>query len=261
MRTLGYVALCGLLLVVAGTAGATTVYTLTDQNSSATVNPYSGMTSWTVDGQSQLCAQNFYYSVNSAAVANLASLPLTVANPATASELQLTYAGSGLNAFVRYDLSGSAVGSRQSDIGEFLRITNTSGQAVNLRFYQYVNLDLGGTPSDDTVSITNGRVADQADTTFTSSETVVTPAPSLYQAGNAATVLTSVLGGTLNNAAGPYFGDAAWAFEWNVTLQAGQALTISKDKAINPVPEPLTVMGLLASLSGVGAYIRNRKGI
>ena len=264
MRTLAYLALGGLILAVAGTAGAVS-YTLSDLNSTATLDTSTGMTSWTVDNQSQLFVQAFYFGIGNGAVANLGSLPLTYSNAFDTNDnpgldfLSEKYDGNGLEATIAYSLAGGATGSLQSDMGEQITVKNTSEAAISLHFYEYVDLDLGGTPNDDTVNIVNGRVADQSDPFFTMAEVVVTPPPSLYQAGNNVDVLDSVLGGTLTDNPGSYTGNAAWAFEWDVTLNPGAALLISKDKEIGPVPEPMTMLGVLSGIGGVGAYIRKRK--
>jgi hypothetical protein len=265
MRTLAYLALCGLILAVAGTAGAVS-YTLEDLNSSATIDTSTGMTSWVVDNQSQLFAQNFYFRIGdspTAGVTNLAALPLTFSRAADVNinpgneVLAVQYDGAGLDAKLGYTLTGFGPGSFKSDIGETITITNTSDRQISLHFYQYVDLDLGGTFADDTAYIVDGRIAEQSDPFWTVSETVVTPPPSRYQV-DYYNGLEPPFSGDLNDNAGPITGDATWIFQWDATLGTGQSLAISKDKMISPVPEPVTMLGLFASIGGVGAYIRKR---
>jgi hypothetical protein len=262
MKLISGVILC-LVLAAAGTAEAG-LYTLADLNSTATYDTSLGMTGWTVDGVSQLYLQSFYYSIGGGDVENLADLPLTFSrsadvNPNPGDEvLSLRYAGGGLQADLGYTLAGSGDGSRQSDIGETISVQNVSGQTMVFHFYQYVDLDLGGTDDNDTVSILNQRFAFQSDPVSTNSETIVVGAPSHYQAGNFIDVLNSVEGGTLTDDAGAYTGDAAWAFQWDVTLAPGGQFGVNIDKAISPMPsapEPATL--LLVALGGL-AMLRRR---
>jgi hypothetical protein len=266
MKTLAYLAVCGLILVVAGTAGAVSL-TLVDVNSTAAYDTSTGMTSWVVDNVSQLWEQQFYYSIGTGAVANIASLPLINVKTTDANfmpgddTLAARYLGSELGVRLNFTLQGGTLG--HSDLSEQILLTNVSGAPMSLHFFEYVDLDLNGTTGNDTVSIANGRVADQVDPLAIASETVVTGIPSRYQAGYYADVKNAVLAGNLSNNAGAYTGDAAWAFQWDVTLASGGQLQISKDKNLAPVavPEPLTVtmLGLIAGVGGVAGYIRKRR--
>jgi hypothetical protein len=219
------------------------------------------MNNWTVDGANYLNTQWFWLALGNGAptALNNVSLP-SVSTPdgLNGPELITTYGTSQYNVSVDYLLTGSQPGSGQSDISETISLNNTSSGALTLHFYQYSDFNFG---AFDTVLLgTNPRGKfDLADVTSASginlSETVATPGANEGEAGLAPATLNKLMNGvnpvTLDNvtSAGPGTTDATWAFEWDITLQAGQSFLISKDKSLD-VPEPgswaLISLGLAA---------------
>ena len=61
---------------------------------------------------------------------------------------------------------------------------------------------------------------------------------------------------TLNDVltAGP--GDVTWAFQWDMTIAPFQTVTIQKAKLLAPIPEPMTMVGLLMAIGGISSYVR-----
>jgi len=262
MRILKCAALVGLMLAVTGTAGAVT---LTDLNSSATIDPSgSGMNNWTVDGVSQLYQQWFWYRIGSqgpeASLDTIGTPAIVQVDPAIAT---ITYSNDLLTIKVIYALAGGTAGSQTSDIAETIRITNNSCDTQTIHFFQYADFDLGGTPGNDTVTLVNANLVSQMDPLSTLGETVETPTPNHYELAFFSTTrdkLNDALPTTLSDGAtsvGP--GDATWAFEWDRDIVAGGTFIISKDKHLSPVPEPLTMLGVLAGVSGLGGYLRRRQ--
>jgi hypothetical protein len=288
MRVVRCTALGFLLLVVTGPVWADIV-PLRDLNSTATFDTTSGQVSWTVDGVGQLYAQQFYYN-SGAGVHNITTLgdtdylvsntnrhqgndvmDVTFTNgtilrdafgdPVLNALGDLTITGATLTVEVKYSLGGSALGSGDSDLGEQILINNTGGA---IKFFQYVDLNLNGTAGNDTVRIENGRVAVQTDPSGVLAESVRVFAPDRYDCGTGGpippggSVYADVTSGAdLPDNVGPYGpGDVAWAFQWN--LGTG-SYSISKDKSIDPVPEPLTMLGVLASVGCVGTYLRRKR--
>ncbi len=234
---------------------------LGDGNSTATFGS-SGQDSWIVDGIDHLYAQEFYFrragdndeqNINSLTLLGQA---LTDTNPFSDTRLDtinsLYTDGNGIEIETNYRIRGGTAGSNNSDIAEQITISNTSNSTISLSFFQYVDFDLGGDFSDDWGQITGGNVAQQFDDEFAASETVVTPIPTLFQMGDAEDMSDLWINGQADtlNGDSSYQGDVAWAFQWDITLQAGESFLISKDKSIVPTPGSMALMttaGLLGT--------------
>ena len=256
------------LLLSAGVVPALgSTIALTDQNSVVSISPdtQSGVYNWSVDGVNQLFQQWFWYRTGGTANAeqSIDTLSAPVISGTSANSATFTYTGSnGLTAQIGYVLTGGASGSMTSDLGESIKLTNTTTAAMDLHFFQYSDFDLNGTPGGDTVVFTNANAVDQYKTLSSSietlAETVTTTSPHVvarWEGDFYPAMLNSLNNGTgttLSNtpAIGTPLGtgDVTWAYEWDYSVPAGQSLLISKDKNISleTVPEP----GTLALLAG-----------
>jgi hypothetical protein len=248
---------------------------LTDLNSTVTIDPTSqaGINGWIVDGVNQLYQQWFWYRIgDSSGQSSIDTLSAPVITQITPKQVDLTYQNDQLKVEVDYTLTGGASGSHASDLGEIVRVTNVSSQAIPLRFFQYADFDLNGTESGDNVQITTagGRGVAAQQTGLgkpTVSESSVAPFSDRFEANFYANTLNGLNSGLpydLNNqsAAGP--GDVTWAFQWNRNLNPGDTLLISKDMNIAAVPEPSPLlMAGAALLVGLGytRFARRRPAV
>jgi PEP-CTERM motif len=231
---------------------------LIDQNSSATIDPDSqaGMFNWFVDGQDQLAQQWFWYRIGPAGSESSID---TLSTPAVSTfdgtrGLSLLYAGSVFSVQVDYLLTGGATGSGQSDIGESIRITNSTDTALDLHFFQYTDFDLLGNPNGDSTQLSFGPnqyfPADQTKGNALS-ETVVTPAANHGEAGLFPITLNELNDGsptTLNDVASAGPEDATWALQWDVTIAPNSTFLLSEDNRL-AIPEPSTLALILVGLS------------
>jgi len=236
-------------------AGGTTV--LADANSSATFDTSSGQVNWLVDGVNQLFTQEFYFrrstDTREFRVDNnnlsLDGIFATDTNPFSDTSndalAQLYSDGNGLQIETLFTLRGGSAGSSNADLAEQITIRNNSNASMSLSFFQFVDFDLGGDFSDDAGQILTGNTVNQNDDDLFVSETVVTPTPTMFQMSNAGDMDDFFNDNAIDNLDGSasYAGDVGWAFQWNITLGAGEQFIISKDKSIVPAPGSMMLLG------------------
>ena len=161
MKSKLIMAMAACVVLCGGMMGRASVYTLSDENSSVSLDPSTSynMYTWTVDGTVQLYQQGFWYAIGTAAQQSLDTLAAPTVTQLDAATLKVGYVGTGLTVNIIYALTGGALHSNSSDIGETIKITNTSTAAQSIRFYQYVDFDLNGTPGGDYVAFSKTPVA------------------------------------------------------------------------------------------------------
>jgi hypothetical protein len=247
--------------------------TLQDVNSKLTINynTPAGVNNWTVDGVNQLSAnvgEWFWFSANGSALASLDTVPIQgtptpidTNGDGTNNQVATSYANTGPNPFkisISYDLTGGQTGSKSSDLSESVKITNTGSTTLTYKFIEYTNFNLGGQASPQDAQITNGDTATQENPNdFMVSQTVVSPKPNFYETSTNTALLTALGNNTaspLNDNGSVTNVDAAWAFEWDVTLAAGASYVIGIDKDLGAVPEPTSTVALI----GLGGLFLTR---
>jgi hypothetical protein len=244
------------------------VYNLTDNNSTAMVDPtsQSGMFHWDIQGQNQLQQQWFWYGLDGVAVHSIDTISAPTVVTTGTRELTATYLTAGsFSVAIDYLLTGGpvvAVGSTAvSDIGETIKISNLSQSPLVFHFYQYSYFNLNGA-SLDTVQLgknPRGLYNDalQQNATAGLTETVTTPGANEGEVNTVGATLAKLNGGAPVTLGAPYGagplgpGAVTWALEWDLSIAAGGSAIISKDKSlqITIVPEPstLAVLGLGAA--------------
>ncbi|MFK7759638.1 MAG: hypothetical protein AB8C13_06805 [Phycisphaerales bacterium] len=247
----------------AALAGGQT-FTIADGNSSASFNSASGQISWDVDGVNQIFGQEFYYrrggdsrefrvdDLNLNNVGNFTQDTNPFSDDRDDAFGSLFTDGNGLEIETLFTIRGNANGSGSADLAEQISIRNMSNSAITLSFFQFVDFDLGGDAGDDFGQIINGNTAQQSDAEFSMTEVVVTPQPQIFQMGSAAGLDNILNDGNIDDLDGTasFSGDVAWAFQWNLTLAAGDSFLISKNKSVVPTPGSAMLLGAAGLFAG-----------
>ena len=262
------------------------VYTLTDQNSRAQIDPYSqrGMFDWSIampnqTWQNQLNQQWFWYRIGNTPEQSLNRLGTPVVTPIDARSISLAYTSAGAYSVeINYLLTGGVVGSGASDILETIRIRNLGNTALDMHFFQYSDFNLQGSPENDVVRLGRNlrglfNEASQHDAGLPSgqglTETVTTPGANhgelgiISPDGSSNFTLDRLNDGlptVLNDGAGAVGpANVTWALEWDVSIAPGGSLVISKDKnmSVHLIPEPSSFA--LLSLGVMALVLRKRR--
>ena len=236
---------------------------MTDGNSTFVFDDVAGnSTNWSVDGTDQLFLQSYYYRVGSAGGEDsLSSLTLTSSALYAGRFLELQYTGAGFRADFTFTLDGGANGSGVADLAQNVTITNTSGSALDLHFFQYNDFDLFGI-GGQTVTQTNANTVFQTNGTTALTEQVGTPSPDHIQIDGYPVIynlLTDLNPTTLNDNTS-YVGDATWAWQWDLNIADGDSVQISKDLRleVTTIPVPAAVWLFGTGLLGLVGVARRR---
>ena len=127
------------------------IWNLSDVNSTVQVNDSTsaGVYQWNIDGFNNLYQMQFWYRVGNVAEQPITNLPLLSATQGDAKNLNLTYGNASLEIRVNYTLTGGAVNSHTSDLGDAVAVTNKTGSSMDFHLYKYADFDLYGSPGGD----------------------------------------------------------------------------------------------------------------
>jgi hypothetical protein len=249
--------------------------TIANNNAVAIVNSgtgtgNAGIRSWTIDGQSQLNQEWFWYRVGgSGPERRLDTLAFNggflLDNDANGEyeTYAAQYAGAGFTVTFSASLIGGSAGSHTSDIRETVSVQNTAGSGtLDFHLFMYTDFDLAGTSGGDSITMPNDHTIDQFDDTVMA-ETTVSHNPAIeYEYGAAGPLLAKLNDGladvlndspALGTQSGP--GDQAWAVEWDKSILHGDEYTVTADKdvfAVQAAPEPsgFAIFGLAVLMLG-----------
>jgi hypothetical protein len=247
-------------------------------NSSVVVNPSGGnlVQDWTINGVNIMNSsvggyQGLYYEIGNGLATPIqsgigaltTSGPTVVGDTASLSTMYST-AGKPFSLQATYTLTGSPIGSFNSDLQETVNINNTTANTISFKFFQLMNLTVPnatvslqttvfrGTPLYTLAQVSGGVVAlsETIDAALNPGATSGTITPGSI--ANLTTLPGYGVSGPAANVSGP---GSAWVLEWDVTLPVNGTFTVSKD-IFATVPEPSTLsllsLGLLGFL-GLGA--------
>ena len=247
----------GVALMATSAANAG-IFTLTDANSTATIDTTSqdGISDWVVDSVDHSYQQWFWYRIGATGPeSSIDTLGIVTEGTSDTNfdgfdeTLYTKLADGATQVEITYILTGGVAGSGNSDIAEVVEIKNTSGETQDYSFFQYVDFDLGLSVSDDYVQVMNPNTVKQWDDSVVITESVVTPSPAHHEVdvfSNTRDHLNDAFTSTLNDFGGVLGpNDVTWAFQWDFTLADGQSFLISKDKNMQiPAPGALLLAAL-----------------
>ena len=146
-------------------------------------------------------------------------------------------------------------------LSQSMQITNPGVSALTIVLFNYADIDANGSNPLDTDTATGGLAAiTDADGPWQVVHSAV--GASHYQVSNYSTIRDFLLDGNVNNLddSGLPFGpgDYTGAFQWNLTIPAGQSVTVTSALAVSPVPEPGTLL-LTAAAAAAGIVWRRRR--
>ncbi|MDY6784318.1 MAG: PEP-CTERM sorting domain-containing protein [Cyanobacteriota bacterium] len=256
--------------------GNSPIVTLEDENSTVTfdLGNQAGLFDWVVDGVDQIFQEWFWYRLGddgpeqSIDTLELVDYKLTDTDfdPGNDNLIAKYLLKDVFEVELNWGLTGAPVGTGTSDIAESIKINNISGGALDLSFFEYTDFDLSDTFFDDTVAFNNINVFTQMDNA-TMAQVSAIPDATAYEAGIFPDTLDKLNDGSPTNLTNtPPFGtslgpvDATSAWQWDFNIARGGSVIISKDKLIKKkdVPEPGTVIALLAAGS-LGLALKRRK--
>ncbi|MGC3958927.1 MAG: PEP-CTERM sorting domain-containing protein [Verrucomicrobiota bacterium] len=261
MLKLQQLALISTAIISIGSTANAASFALTEGNSTFVVDPMSqtGASQWSIGGNNQLNQQFFWYRTSSGpqySIENGATTITPTYNGADKLSVKYNYGGI-FSIDVHYNLN--SLGGNSAQMEQSVGITNLTGGALSINFYQYNDFNLAGTAGSDEVWIENSAALQQ-EGTLAITESGIDPL-AMYFEGNTTGGTSSTLY-KLNNSAnlnldntGYASGDATWAFQWQFNLSginSGVEILKGQNLAITLIPEPTTLSLALLGLAVAG---------
>ena len=238
------------------------VVNLTNNGSFASINAGTGtqgnqgLFDWHIgSGPNNVVQQVYAFRVGTGPVntVNSISAPNIVQPTGDLADITYTNGTSFFDITFRYLLTGG--GSSSSDLAEVTTLINRGNTNLVFSLYEYDFFRPGGVVGGTGTLLNSSTIRHQnAGGMVTVGATNI---PDRWEINPSATVVTDLLSGTLTNANSPFTSpnDISFAFQWNVVVAPGQTWQMSKDKLLNPVPEPCSLL----ALAGLAAMTARRR--
>ena len=256
-------------------------------------NPAFSGQSPTVDHLEDMIQQWWYISVDGGPVQSIHELgnlqsATSAGNftPGSPDRLTFSFDDGATKVAGRYQLDGSAYGVFKNKVSRVVNISNMSEAEMDIRFYSYTNLALTGLLSNNASTLTHPPTVDEKaafNTTLgdrvrqwdaaplnpevdavSDSVTFVNVEQDFVQVDDATALLNLIeSGGTLTgqtsyDPAGFQTGEnAAYAFQYNFTLAAGEGFVVGETLQVLPEPSSMTL--LIGAATAVLARRRSRR--
>ena len=252
-------ALCGLLPI---SAGALSIYTLSNGNSSMNINVASskGAYDWIVDGRDQLNQDWFSFRIGkNGPETSINSIGSPKVHQPTGSTLDAIYSNRQLSVQVLTSLMGDAPGTETAGFSDQITIQNLTAHTLDFHFFQYASFaNFGvaqfaqnprGLVNDARLTGVGGSSAEQIDT-------VLTPGANHAVIGSASRFQTAGQFPAPSGNCVCVSTNGTWILEWDYSIAARGTLIISDETNLARVPEP-SAWALL--LFGMALWARGQK--
>jgi hypothetical protein len=175
----------------------------------------------------------------------------------TPNQGRLEYSTREFDAVMIYTVNG--IGNGYGVLTQTLTVFNTTNHAINVNLFNYQDIDLAGTSSNDSAVLNSGNVirVTDANTGWVANY----EGTNAFAVGGFSSIRDILSNGSVDNLSntglpfGP--GDFTGAFQWNFDLSTGGAATASATLTITNIPTPGALA--LGSVGGLVAIRRRRR--